>query len=79
MQETQETQVRYPSQEDPQEEEMQPIQYSCLRCPMDRGPWWAIVHGVARSWTWLSDWEQVNKLEYLMSLQKDTNNSFIFF
>ena len=51
MQETQETQVRYPSQEDPQEEEMQPIQYSCLRCPMDRGPWWAIVHGVARSWT----------------------------
>ena len=25
-----------------------PIQYSCLGNPMDRGAWWAIVHGVAR-------------------------------
>jgi len=24
------------------------LQYSCLRNPMDRGAWWAIVHGVAR-------------------------------
>ena len=23
-----------------------PIQYSCLENPMDRGAWWAIVHGV---------------------------------
>ena len=23
------------------------------RIPMDRGAWWAIVHGVAKSWTWL--------------------------
>ena len=22
----------------------------------DRGPWHATVHGVAKSWTWLSDW-----------------------
>ena len=28
-----------------------PLQYSCLENPMDRGPWWAAVHGVARSWT----------------------------
>ena len=26
-----------------------PLQYSCLRNPMDRGVWWAIVHGVARA------------------------------
>ena len=32
-----------------------PLQYSCLENPMDRGAWWARVHGVARSWTWLSD------------------------
>ena len=32
-----------------------PIQYSCLGNPMDRGAWWAIVHGVAKSWTQLSD------------------------
>ena len=25
-----------------------PLQYSCLENPMDRGPWWATVHGVAR-------------------------------
>ena len=25
-----------------------PLQYSCLENPMDRGAWWAIVHGVAR-------------------------------
>ena len=32
-----------------------PLQYSCLENPMDRGAWWAAVHGVAMSRTWLSD------------------------
>ena len=32
-----------------------PLQYSCLENPMDGGAWWATVHGVAKSWTWLSD------------------------
>ena len=26
-----------------------PLQYSCLGNPMDRGAWWDIVHGVAQS------------------------------
>ena len=26
-----------------------PLQYSCLQNPMDRGAWWAIVHRVAKS------------------------------
>ena len=26
-----------------------PLQYSCLENPMDRGAWWATVHGVAKS------------------------------
>ena len=26
-----------------------PLQYSCLENPMDRGVWWAIVHGVTES------------------------------
>ena len=30
-----------------------PVQYSCLKNPMDRGAWWATVHGVAKSQTWL--------------------------
>ena len=28
-----------------------PLQYSCLEKSMDRGAWWAIVHGVTKSWT----------------------------
>jgi len=28
-----------------------PLQYSCLENPMDRRAWWAVVHGVAESWT----------------------------
>ena len=32
-----------------------PLQYSCLENPMDGGAWWATVHGVAKSRTWLSD------------------------
>ena len=31
-----------------------PLKYSCLGNPMDRGAWWAIVHSVAKSQTQLS-------------------------
>ena len=31
-----------------------PLQYSCLENPMNRGAWWATVHGVAKSWMQLS-------------------------
>ena len=30
-----------------------PPQYSCLENPMRRGAWWATVHRVPKSWTWL--------------------------
>ena len=30
-----------------------PLQYSCLENPLDRGAWRAVVHGVAKSWTQL--------------------------
>ena len=32
-----------------------PLQYSCLENPMDRGAWWAVVLGVANSQTQLID------------------------
>ena len=32
-----------------------PLQYSCLENPMDGGPWWAAVRGVAEGRTRLSD------------------------
>ena len=31
------------------------LQYSCLENPMDGGAWWAVVHGVTKSRTRLSD------------------------
>ena len=30
------------------------LQYTCLENPMNRGAWWAIVHGVTKSQRWLS-------------------------
>ena len=31
-----------------------PLQYSCLENSVDRGAWWATVHGVTKRRTWLS-------------------------
>ena len=35
----------------PGEGDGNPLQYSCLENPMDRGAWWATVHGVAKNQT----------------------------
>ena len=32
----------------PGEENDNPLQYSCLENPVDRGAWWATVHGVSK-------------------------------
>ena len=37
-----------------------PLQYSCLENPMDRGFCWATVHGVAKSW---HDWATFTSLQ----------------
>ena len=52
--ETQETWVGSLDQEDPLEKEMATHSSSCLENSMDRGGWWATVHGVAKSQTRLS-------------------------
>ena len=31
------------------------LQYPCMGNPMDRGAWKALIHGVTKSWTQLSD------------------------
>ena len=36
-----------------------PLRYSCLENPVDRGAWWARVHGVKKSQTWLK-WLKTN-------------------
>lgn len=36
-------------------ENSNPLHYSCLRNPIDKGAWWAMVHGVTKSRTQLSN------------------------
>ena len=38
-----------------------PLQYSCLKNPMDRGAWQATVHGVAKSRTLLSNFTHMEQ------------------
>ena len=45
-----------------------PLQYSCLENPVDRGAWRVTVHGVAKSQTWLSN----------LAHRQHTHNRFIF-
>ena len=44
-----------------------PLQYSCLKTPMDRGTWRATVHGVAE------------ELDTTRSLSNNKNNMVILF
>ena len=37
----------------PGEGNSNPLQYSCLGNPLDRGAWWATIHRITKSWTWL--------------------------
>ena len=39
-----------------------PLQYSCLGNPMERGTWLATVHGVKKSWTQLSTYKEINRV-----------------
>ena len=55
-----------------------PLQYSCLENPTDRGAWWATIHGVAKSRTQLSDftftflWEDVDCPQMCLTLLAKT-------
>ena len=39
-----------------------PFQYSCLGNSMDTGAWWATVHGVIKSQTWLNNWTHTHTI-----------------
>ena len=51
-----------------------PLQYSCLENPMDRGAWQATVHGVAKSQTWLSNFISFHFWAYKVHLRITTYN-----
>jgi len=51
-----------------------PLQYSCQENPMDRGAWWATVHGIAKSWTQL---KQLSSSSWHFMKQFDSNVSCV--
>ena len=55
-----------------------PLQYSCLENRVDRGAWWATVHGVAKSWTRLSDWAKINILTIWIFLLMNMKYLYIY-
>ena len=68
----------------PGEENSYPLQYSYLENLMDRGALWTTVHGVAKSWTRLSDFafthinfNTIVTLNYEMLTKVGNNNVII--
>ena len=53
-----------------------PLQYSCLENPMDRGPWWATVHRVAKesntTW-WLNNNSLIHKIIFFSFFSPSEN------
>ena len=58
-----------------------PLQYSWLEDPIDRGAWRVTVHGIAKSWTWLSTHACMlyMKIEKILSSHLKEKNYFYFF
>ena len=50
-----------------------PLQYSCFENPMDRGAWWATVHGVTKSQKELSNWAHEDEKISLQVFRKITS------
>ena len=50
-----------------------PLQYSCLKSPMDRGAWQATVHGVTKSCTRLSTMNTMPNVHWEDKLPLDEN------
>ena len=51
-----------------------PLQYSCLENPRDRGAWWAAIYGVAQSGTWLKRLSSSSMLNWVRRAIGSTMN-----
>ena len=56
-----------------------PLQYSCLENPMERGAWWATVRGVTKSWTRLSDFTSLHKRHRETQMKTVGSESMTYF
>ena len=45
-----------------------PLQYSCLENPMDRGVWWTTLHGVIKNEEWLSNYTLIHARRLMRNL-----------
>ena len=52
-----------------------PVQYSCLENPVDRGAWWATVHRVTKSWTRVSNFTSLISLTSYFITGEGNGNS----
>ena len=50
-----------------------PLQCSCLEDSVDKGAWWATVHGVAKSQTWFSDWAHTSEVLWRSCCAQDSS------
>ena len=48
--------------------------YSCLENSMDRGAWRATVHGVTKTWTWLSEWHTETQITNTTTMKSNKNS-----
>ena len=53
-----------------------PLQYSCLENPRDRGAWWAAVYGVAQSRTQLKQLSSSSSRIELKRIEKKLSNKW---
>ena len=56
----------------PEKENGYPLQYSCLENPMDRGAWWATVHGITES-------DTAEQLTQEYTVGRTSRRQFFFF
>ena len=66
-----------PGLRSPGEENGNPLQYSCLKNSMDRGAWWATIHGVAKIRTQLSDFTHYEQYWILDVVQERSKILFL--
>ena len=64
--------------EDPLEEGSNPLQFSCLENPIDRGTWQAVIHRVTKSHTRLSDCAWACTHTLMITLLQDFLSSTLF-
>ena len=68
-----ETQGLIPAKRSPGEGNGKLLQYSCMENLIDRGAWWAIIHGISKSWAQMAMHAQHNAcISYIAGTQKMT-------